>query len=498
MDDLKTINLSLVSDSMKQFLFRRLPHLLGLPRASVRWHYNPLCRDCPYDSDCRSNALRQSKIGSMPNISLDQAQVLQSLLVSYREREDRLYTNETSDIEDLHLLFAEGATREGLERDIPGTVRTAKRILGIPLRKSKSSPRSSMLEAALSRKIMVIARRNFTFPRNEDVAVIISLLQDPANGRMASFCISTFSALPTFKDASITGQRDDLIPALASVITRLLEFRAPYCKTAPRTQFYIFSSNEEGTLQHHLVDAALVADANDANAQAAVRICIGALSEGASLLATSFQPLVLSGALLDFLYKKSRNKSELVLCLQRLGLPTDGTTDRLRARVQDELSRLKGDRTAPATGNDDDRRTEIGQLPRVVVVKRELERLLALPIPGYWDLPECATALLPSDPRCSSDDDIYALFKNGSAARVEAALKHRNRCVYDVLQNMRSRVSCRADGRPNLLINEARVLSANFMDICRHGHLRKLFFMQQVLLPTPFRSLCTALIFSDL
>ena len=35
---------------------------------------------------------------------------------------------------------------------------------------------------------------------------------------------------------------------------------------------------------------------------------------------------------------------------------------------------------------------ELEQLPRVVVVAREVERLLALPIAGYWDLPECVLA----------------------------------------------------------------------------------------------------------
>jgi hypothetical protein len=44
-----------------------------------------------------------------------------------------------------------------------------------------------------------------------------------------------------------------------------------------------------------------------------------------------------------------------------------------------------------------------------------------------------------------------------------------------VLDNLRERVS------PfHLLVNNARELSVNFMDLCQQEYLRKLFFMQQV------------------
>jgi hypothetical protein len=210
-----------------------------------------------------------------------------------------------------------------------------------------------------------------------------------------------------------------------------------------------------------------------------IRLCIGALSEGASLLATAFQPLVLSGALLDFLGKKgARKKAELQACLDRLGLSVDGTVEQLRSRITEEVGRLKREGGRLNTGSV---RMELGQLPRVVIVAREIERLLALPIPGYWDLPECASSLLRRDPKCPSDDDIFFDYKEGRSVLVKIGLQKRNWCIHEIMQNLRVRVTaCTTTGRPGLLVNEARVLTADFMDICRQEHIRKLFFMQQV------------------
>jgi len=237
---------------------------------------------------------------------------------------------------------------------------------------------------------------------------------------------------------------------------------------APRTQFYIFSLAEHSLLQRHLIETALTFTLQDD-----IRLCIGALSEGASLLSTAFQPLVLSGAFLDFLGKKgARKKAELQMCLERLGLSSEGTVEQLRLRVTEEIERLKREGGRLTAGSS---RMELGHLPRVVVVAREIERLLALPIPGYWDLPECASSLLSQNPECPSDDDLFLDHKEGRSIQVNIGLQKRNWCIHEVVQNVRVRVAS-----ATILVNEARVLSAEFMDICRQEHLRKLFFMQQV------------------
>jgi hypothetical protein len=305
-------------------------------------------------------------------------------------------------------------------------------------------------------------------------------VQDPGSLRIPWFCLSTFSNHEEFAATPVLGTHEDLVPALASLITRILELRKE-SGHKPRTQFYTFSSGEEAALQRHLINAALAADTGDANLQTAIRTCVGALSEGATLLATSFQPILLGGALLEFLTKKG-TKVELKARLERLGLSSEGTLDQLMFRIQDEVNKLKLEAGRIAgTRGDDDRRSELGQLPRVVPLKREVERLLALPIPGYWDLPECAQVLFPKESRCLDDEDIFRLYTDKATSDIVAALQERNRCIYRLLQSLRLRVSAQSTGRAELLVNEARVLSSTFMDLCRQSHLRKLFFMQQVM-----------------
>lgn len=311
----------------------------------------------------------------------------------------------------------------------------------------------------------------------------MSLVQDPASasGHLAAYTISVFSSVRSIQSYKpVWGTGGDLVLALASLIQRILDIRSNADEQVPRTQFYVFSQNEHSILQRHLIDTALTLDPLDVRLHYAVRLCIGALSEGASHLSTAFQPLVLSGALLDFLGKKgNRTKAEFQICLERLGLETVGTAEQLRSRISDEIDRLKRDGGRLVSAS---RRFELGQLPRVVVVAKEIDRLLALPIPGYWDLPECAALLLPSQqtPRCPTDDDIYLDHKSGKTVQVKNALKNRNWHIYEVIKLLRVRIHNSTIGHPNLLVNEARVLSAEFMDICRQEHLRKLFFMQQV------------------
>jgi hypothetical protein len=287
--------------------------------------------------------------------------------------------------------------------------------------------------------------------------------------------------VPSFDSRDICGRQGELVQSLATVIEDILDLHLTV-DPAPRTQFYVFTGSEQAALQAHLVETALTAELIDQETQAAIRLCIGALCEGADLLSTLFQPLVLSGALLDFI-GKGRTKADLKMCLERLGLSTTGTVEELRVRLQDKIEELKeeGGRTTTANkySGGDDRRTELGQLPRVVIVKKEVESLLALPTPGYWDLPECASALLPVDPACPSDEDIFHSYKHEPAEQVYASLTKRNLCVFEIMTNLRLRVA-RYSGVSNLLVNQARVLSVKFMDICKEDHLRKLFFMQQV------------------
>ena len=314
--------------------------------------------------------------------------------------------------------------------------------------------------------------------------MVLSILQDPSSLKIASFCISVFSSVPSFNPRDVWGSREELVSSLASVIQAILDLRSTTAGGhAPRTQFYVFSSIEQVALQGHLLDTALAEDITDKDTQAAIRLCIGALYEGANILWTSIQPFLLSGALLKYI-EKDRTEAERQMCLEQLGLPTDGSAEQFRIRLQDKIEELEAEdsRSATSVAKGEDIRTELGQLLRVVIVKKQVESLLALPIPGYWDLPECDSILHSKNPESDiSDEDIFQLYKFGPPEMLEASFVKRNRCIFGIIQNLQARVSGHSDGRPGLLVNQARALSVKFMDICKEDRLRKLFFMQQVI-----------------
>ncbi|TEB37698.1 hypothetical protein FA13DRAFT_1621598 [Coprinellus micaceus] len=456
LSDIKSIQMSLLSRSLDAFLFERLPRLLSVPREDVRWHFNPLCQGCKYNPECRVNAVSEGKLGSMPNVSIPDARVLQDMLSSSGRS--------GSDIEDLHRLVSEDLPK--IEQKFPIVAKKGKRVLGIRRKKVSdkySAQVSPILESARAGKVEVIPRRNFTCPASEDVAVVVSLVQDPASpkSQVEFFAISLFTSTPQV----YSGTGDRLIPTLAIIIDTL-------ASSDLTTQFYVWSSAEQVLLQSHLIQQALVnSDLNPMD----VRLCIGALSQGASLLQTAFQPVLLSGALLSFLVKGRRLKADYQACLERMGLSTRGTVPELRARVDQELKKLQ--HLSQHVGH----QHEFGQVPRIIVLKKELEGMLAFPIAGYWDLRECAECLVGEDVEkekadVPTDEEVFAAFKNDGTARLLGLLTDRNAMVNIVLNAARRRV-CQA--RQNLLVNGGKILTTDFMDMCRQDDLRKLFFMQQ-------------------
>ncbi|KAF4599971.1 hypothetical protein EYR40_007077 [Pleurotus pulmonarius] len=469
--DLKSINLSLLAPSLHSFLFGRLPRILEQPSEEPNWHYNPLCRNCPYEDDCRSRTLAQGTVGSIPNLSHADANSVQNLLNVVQGG------RELSDIEQLHVVFQNPTRWKHLEKAYPTTFRKATKVLGIAKRKGKTGVAMStpLLDSAKSGEILLTQRRSFTCPRSEDIAIVVSLLRDPSvrAAPIAYFCVSVFSNTASYKPPKpATGKVDQMVPTLAAIIRTILSQ-----DSILSTQCYVFSSAEHAALQSHLVEAALASDHSDAD----IRMCIGALASGASLLQTTYQPLILSGVFLSFLDKPHQvaTDAEFRLYAERLGLSVSGSAEEIRALVQAKLEDLKTEANTPSlTPEDESRRSLLGQVPRVVTVKSEVEKLLALPIPGYWELEECAKVLVSdsSVPECPTDDDMLSNCITGSVAPLESQLKLRNWYVYATLNSLRTRAS---NGPPNLLVNPGRRLSANCMDICKDEQLRKLFFMQQ-------------------
>ena len=272
--------------------------------------------------------------------------------------------------------------------------------------------------------------------------------------------------------SSIICVAKDVITKLAHLIRSLekLEGKGSQKYTS---QFYVWSSSEQALLQSHIINAALTSSADDVD----IQLCIGALAQGADLLQTTFQPLLLSGALLSFLGKGRRTIAEYRTCLERMGLSTDGTVEALRKRIDNEVRKIQDDTSHPGQ---EEQRKEFGQLPRVVLLKREIERQLALPMPGYWDLPECVASLLQdAEDVCPNDEQIFMAYKSlDNTEPMDDLLLRRNRLMYAVLKELRVRAVSSAGH--SLFVNDAKILSTKFMDICHEPHIRKLFFMQQV------------------
>jgi hypothetical protein len=153
---LKSINASHLSDLRDEFLFRQLPQLLLRPLMDVEWHYNPLCRHCPYDADCRSRAVSKGTLGSIPNISLDDATSLETLLERSRRVRGPSHARELKDIEELQELFLDQSRVAVLRRSLPSTMKKAERILGIsPKKNAERVHKSAVVEAAITNTIQV-------------------------------------------------------------------------------------------------------------------------------------------------------------------------------------------------------------------------------------------------------------------------------------------------------------------------------------------------------
>jgi hypothetical protein len=250
-----------------------------------------------------------------------------------------------------------------------------------------------------------------------------------------------------------------------------------------RTQIYTYSPAERTSIMNHIIHEALLDQSSEMNDD--VGVCLGALCEGTSLLRTNYQPVILSGVLSSLLSKKNALlKKGLQTCCERLDVKHDGTIEELRKRLQAEQNRLA---EIGCRARADIERREVGKLEKIVVLKREVDRLLSLPIPGFIDLPQTAQMLLGKvDANCLADDVLFGAWVNRSSATIrwEQGLKERNRCMHAIVMNLRKRVSD-AKLTDNILLNEAKILEPGGMDICHSLQLRKLMFMLQVRSDSP-------------
>lgn len=286
--------------------------------------------------------------------------------------------------------------------------------------------------------------------------------------------------LPEPNFGVLTPKSPELVICLAQQLEWLLSLNEGR-KRKLTTQIYVLSSTERNMLQQHLINSALSTSLDtgaggEAQIFDAVKTCIGAICEGSNLLATVFQPTVLSSALLGFLHKKQGlTREHLRVLLERLNVPyhrTD-TKETMRLLLEGEINRLQSE-------NDQKSGFNLGSLPRVIAFRDELAKLIALPSPGYWNLKDAVASLLSKRRRCPSDEEIFETYKSGDIESLKGSLVTRNRVIYDLLKSIRRRVDPSLTGGSRLLLGEARPLSSHFMDICQESTLRKLFYMHQV------------------
>lgn len=159
LDTMKTISISLLSEPLNRFIFNKLPAIISLPYENVRWHYNPLCRGCPYEGDCRQRAVKEKRLGFLPNISIQDSETLKKVLTAKR----RLIPGEAplADIEDLDRTFHSDLAMQWLHATHPGQLKQARRILALPEYSNKVEIRSPVIDSAVS------ASTSFSLPTTQ-------------------------------------------------------------------------------------------------------------------------------------------------------------------------------------------------------------------------------------------------------------------------------------------------------------------------------------------
>ncbi|KIM22774.1 hypothetical protein M408DRAFT_279472 [Serendipita vermifera MAFF 305830] len=466
---------SLLLPPLRTFLFKTLPEqILNLQREQVEWHLNPSCQGCEFFDSCKTSTTEDGRLGMIPNLSVSEARFIREVVDISVHHGLLPAKNRLTDIEELDsLVKKEGIDK--LEKTYAATAKRFQRLLGV--QKTSIRQWSPQLEAALTDKPQLTRLRVFTFPRAEEVAIFFSVIIDISDNTIGAFCCSLFSHKETPQPGGlmhIEGAADEFIPKMANMLRSRLE-KSPKA----RTQVYTYSNPERAAINMHLIKAALFSDTEEERDD--VRLCLGALCEGTSLLLTAFQPQILSGVLLTFLSKKNNlTKGSLQLCCERLGLQRDGTIEDLRKRIEGEQKRLA---ELGGRAGDELHRREVGQLGKVVVLKREIERIISLPIPGFVDLPQTAQALLAGRVKCEPDDVLFGQWAKrrgpSSSSRLWMdGLKDRNRCMRLLIENVRQRIR-NAGLTEQILLNEAKALEVGMMDICESEKLRKLMFMLQ-------------------
>ncbi|KDR72127.1 hypothetical protein GALMADRAFT_74428 [Galerina marginata CBS 339.88] len=473
LSDIKDISIATLASVLDKVIFREIPLAIGLPIERVNWHYGPSCRGCPYEGDCKIRTQEQGELGCIPNLAKDDVRILKTF--AHLIKDNNLHSTSTTttgpitDIEELSTLLKLPRVLQQTSELSPTIVEIVQQLLGYPrvgvLGTNEFTSSSAVVEAAKGRRVELIPRINYTCPFREDVAITISVIHDISSTRSsgAYFCTSVHSkTVGLLRQPVIFSEGKDFVANFAGLIRRFQD-------NIPHRSFqvYTWSTNEKSLLEKTLINT--VSNRDDIQDTG---LCIGTLLEGTALLSTDFQPLLFPEIFLQIITKEGKSKAYYVEFLSRLGISTDGDTDALRARLQFAIRRLQKENGYTKYRN-------AWEPPVIIPLKEVVERQLAFPIPGYWDLPSCSSMLLSSTLTCPSDDEILVNYKTPSTRKTcQEQLQHRNNIIYSVLNCLRA-LAVTKNGK-SLLVNEAPPLSTKPTLICKEAAIRKLFFMQEM------------------
>lgn len=308
----------------------------------------------------------------------------------------------------------------------------------------------------------MLNKPTFHFPKDEDYAVIISLVLDPqslsSQPELLAFEITVFRG-PVLdwqlSEQSAENVVDNFIASLSRILSSIMS-KGPIV----RTQLYCFSSAEISAINEIIVFKALSDSSQDSED---LRICIGAVVDIPLALLTRLPPELLDNALYRSWAKASRQ--QLVDHLSDLSLDTEGSLQDLRDRLQ----------AAMTAGNPSPRR-----LPKVVCLHRTIRDLLAIPCSGYTTLGDCANSLF-GHCLVPGEDELYSLARDNQNDLLKVKMRARGMTVHRIIRGLRDllHVQCHGDVS-RILLNEGRPLSPAYPQLCRDLNLRKLIFMHEV------------------
>ena len=295
------------------------------------------------------------------------------------------------------------------------------------------------------------------FPRNEDYAVIISLVLD-AESTSSSPILLMFD-LAVFRNGhyhvdNLTASGStphELIESLAAII-KSISSRDP----RPRTQFYCFSSSEVAAINQILVEMSIHSESED------VCTCVGALVELPHALLSTIQPELLENALYGSW--KKENGTSLEEQLSELNLNNRGPVSKLQQNLKEVI----------VSDNPSLRR-----VPKIVCIQETMSELVALPGPGYTNLQHCVSNLLGN---CSipSDDELYILAKQ-KKGMLKVKLRAKTMVLHRVIRSLLYVIGKYSkDNISKILVNEAPRVSYSYIQLCKDPNLRKLIFMHEV------------------